>query len=324
MAVNHISTVLDSEALHHRHRAPTEGTSRSGSSLPLRITEPFGERRPAHLFRWPGAKWHLCAALAPRLRAHLADTGGCLLSLFHGTGALEQTIDAPVLIAADANPDLRALHAELRRDGGAEVFHELVLLHGAGAPRARAEYERVRVLGPLALSSPARAARFLWLSGLAFNGIWRVNRAGALNVPPDPRRLSHAWPFPLRSELASAGRQLPAQPLFDDWRGVIEQARPGDLILSDPPYLSGFDAYTGARFSLAEHHALADGLRLCALRGCAVVAFNSADARSLYQPWADLETAFRPGRMNCRPDRRGPVGEMLAFAGLRMATSAAP
>jgi DNA adenine methylase len=293
--------------------ATTEVRSSSERRKP---TDAFGECTPARLFRWPGSKWHLCQRLTPTLETHLAATGGRLLSLFLGTGALEQSVGALRLIAADANPDLRTVYSELIRDGGAETFHELVVLDHAGALRTRAQFERVRAIDPRSLRNPARAARFLWLSGLTFNGIWRVNRGGVLNVPPDPRRLAHAWPFPVRSELTSVTYQLPYLSLFEDWRHVIQQARPGDLVLSDPPYLSGFDAYTAARFSLAEHHALAESLHACSKRGVAVVAFNSIDAHPLYRGWSRVETVSRPGRMNCRASRRGPVGEMLATTGL--------
>ena len=300
----------------HRDAPSTRAPGALLTPKPSKPTEPFGIGTPARVFRWPGAKWHACEALAPRLREHLDATGGRLLSLFHGAGALEQTVASTTLIAADANPDLRVLYAELARDGGAEAFHELVKLDDLGAPRPRREFARIRAINPQAMSPAARAARFLWLSGLAFNGIWRVNREGLLNVPPDARRLEHPWPFPVRSELAAAARGAPSVPLFDDWRRVIDLAQPGDLILSDPPYLSGFNSYTQGRFTLAEQHLLAIALRGRALAGCAVVAFNSADAHPLYRSWANIEPISRPGRMNCRPSRRGPVGELLATIGL--------
>lgn len=269
------------------------------------------------LFRWPGSKWHLVPAWAPRLRAHLDATGGRLVSLFFGSGALEQ-VDPQHAVAADANPDLRALYSELQRDAGAEAYGHLHVFDRCFA-RSRTGYAVLRAAGAESLEPAARAARFLWLSGLAWNGLWRVNRAGQLNVPADPGRLMRPWPFPHAHDLAAAAARLPRQPFLADWRAALQLARPGDLVLADPPYIGGFDAYCASGFPLAEQHQLAAALARAAGQGVAVVAFNSPAAHSLYRPWASISRVQRSGRINSRAQQRGPVDELLATCGLRSA-----
>jgi DNA adenine methylase len=273
----------------------------------------------APLFRWTGSKWPLVPRIAPLVRAHLDATGGRLLSLFYGSGAIELASAPPgAILAADANPELRNLYAQLSRPGGARlVFHHLQgLEHARCLPRSLAAFLAVRAQDPDQLPPAARAARFLWLSALVFNGLWRVNRSGLLNVPPDPRRLARPWPFASAERLAEAAAALPTAPLCSDWRQVLDQASPGDVVLSDPPYMDGFDAYTRHRFPLLEQHQLAAALRHLSRRRVGIIAFNSPRAHSLYSSWASTTTVFRSGRMNCRGDRRGRVAELLACATL--------
>ena len=175
------------------------------------------------LFRWPGAKWHVAQRVQPMLSAHVDTTGGRLLSLFFGTGALERAVAPRSVLAADANAELRTLYAELARDGGRET-HAALLALDERAPRSLKTYLAIRASDPGALPPAERAARFLWISCLAFNGLWRVNRAAGLNVPPDPRRLAKAWPFPSAERLAAAPVDVLGQPrattasTADAWR----------------------------------------------------------------------------------------------------------
>ena len=266
------------------------------------------------LFRWPGSKWHLVTKWAPRLRAHLDATGGRLVSLFYGSGALEQ-VGPSRLVAADANPELRILYGELQSDGGAAVFAELVALDRS-VGRTRESYIGVRALSTSLLQPATRAARFLWLSGLAWNGLWRVNRAGQFNVPCDPARLRRPWPFPSAQALAAASLRAPLAPLHADWRDALALARPGDLVLADPPYVDGFDAYCAGRFSLAQQQELAARLAEAARAQIAVIAFNAPGAAALYRPWASISRVQRSGRINSRVTARGPVRELVAVAGL--------
>jgi DNA adenine methylase len=50
-------------------------------------------------------------------------------------------------------------------------------------PRGRAAYYRVRKQDPRKLTPDERAARFIYLNALCFNGLYRVNREGQFNVP---------------------------------------------------------------------------------------------------------------------------------------------
>lgn len=263
------------------------------------------------IFRWVGAKGHVVPLLAPFLARELRANGGRLVSLFYGAGLLEQAVTnvAPQL-AAEANPDLRCLYSELARDPDA-VFDALVELDSR-TPRSREGFNALRAHVPRLAC--ARASRFLWLSTMSFNGLWRVNRKGEHNVPPDPARLAHRWPFPNRAQFATSAEQVRRVRFYADWQSAAKLVRPGDLVISDPPYLGGFDAYTAAGFQRRDHESLAARLQHLAVNGCVIVAFNSPAAAPLYSSWARLHWVHRSGRMNCRPQARGRVREFVAFA----------
>jgi len=268
------------------------------------------------LFRWVGSKHHLVPRLAPLLREQLVFGGGRIVSLFYGSGALEQAaaLTEPQL-AAEANPELRCLYEQLVHRPS--QVHAALISLDASVSRNRAAFLRVRALDAEALSPLDRAVRFLWLSAMSFNGLWRVNRQGRHNVPPDPGRLRSPWPFPTNKALREAARRLWQVTFVRDWCEAAQGARPGDLVLSDPPYLGGFDAYTAQRFPLSEQLALADALAALVRRCCTVVAFNSPAAKQLYAGWASFEEAERSGRISCMGSRRQPVRELIALAGLR-------
>ncbi len=272
---------------------------------------------PLRLFRWPGAKSHLVPALAPVLDAQLAG-GGRLISLFYGTGALEQSIGSHVeQIAAEANPDLRALYRALA-NSAAEVDRALREFNDRIA-RTPDGFASVRALEAEKLDDAERGARFLWLSRFAFNGIWRVNRAGLFNVPPDAARLARSWPLPDLAQLESVGGRVRRIRFVDDWRDALSVSRPADVVVSDPPYLGGFAAYTAAGFNRADHVELADRLRTAVANGAAVIAFNSPQAAALYEPWSRVTHARRSGRISSCGARRHSVPELIAFAGLTVA-----
>jgi hypothetical protein len=71
------------------------------------------------------------------------------------------------------------------------------------------------------------------------------------------REAAATGPFPPRDHsldqppIAATAQRVREVMFFSDWRSAAERARSGDVVISDPPYLGGFDAYTATRFSRA-------------------------------------------------------------------------
>jgi DNA adenine methylase len=273
-----------------------------------------------HLFRYLGGKGHLVERVAPMIKAHLEATKGKLVSPFYGSGAIEQAVGG-TQIAGDLNEDLICFWRQVAWDGSTmlvsvEDFDAMVR---CGRPRSRPIYNAVRKLK--LHEDHHRAARFLWLQSFCFNGIWRVNKSGGHNVPPDPKRLKQRWPFGGSEAMESVKRRLMGTTLrCSHWHSVIREAKPGDVLLVDPPY-GIFDGYTPGGFDRRAHEDLSQQLQRMAEDGVAVVAFNGPENADLYGWAAKVETLKRSGRASSKGSGRAPVGELLITDGLRPAAA---
>ncbi len=114
------------------------------------------------------------------------------------------------------------------------------------------------------------AARFLYLVGTSFNGLYRTNSKGEFNVP-------YGRPFQYDPDviLAVANQMRRVNLLTRPWQATLDAAQPGDLVFCDPPYLSNFVGYHGDGFSDGETQSLFVECRRLADKGCDVWMSNA-------------------------------------------------
>jgi DNA adenine methylase len=267
------------------------------------------------LFRWAGAKRHLVDRVGPLIRAHLGTTGGRLISLFFGSGAIERAVGGCVL-AADASPELLQLYSDLQEFPPEHVHGELLRFAGI-CPATPLGYRTARELNCDARAPLKSSARFLWLSAMAFNGIWRVNSAGEMNMPPDPARLARGTEaLPPLEAFQKFAQEIRAIAFVKGWENALRVARPGDLVFVDPPY-GQFDGYTADGFGSRDHRLLARALREAFDLNCVgIIAFNAPEAAPIYH-WAKCEEVTRSGCVSSKATERDPVTELIVTAGLR-------
>lgn len=149
----------------------------------------------------------------------------------------------------------------------------------------------------------ARAARTIFLNKTCFNGLWRVNAKGEFNTPVGSNKTPNLYS---RDNLLAAsatlqGAQLEAQ----DFRKTLEEARRGDFIYFDPPYLpvsifSDFKRYTPDQFRDPDQVELARVFRELDAQGCRVVLSNSEHPRTreLYAGFS-IHLVSAPRFINC-------------------------
>ena len=174
------------------------------------------------LFRWPGGKrW-----LVPHLVRLVPQSVATYHEPFFGGGALYFAARPPSALLSDANRELIETYRTIR-DAPADVEDRLRDL-----PRHRDGYYVVRASRPAAPID--RAARFIYLTTMAFNGIYRVNRRGQFNVPFGGRAYrSLGAAGTLRPYAAAlAGADLRSV----DFEEALDRAGPGDFVYLDPPY----------------------------------------------------------------------------------------
>lgn len=161
-----------------------------------------------------------------------------------------------------------------------------------------------------------QAALFIALNKTCFNGVYRENQQGGFNVPWNKRK---AVTFPSAEDIRAASAALNGfvRLLVGDFEAAVVDAREGDLVYFDPPYLpasptASFTSYTAAGFELEDHRRLARVFGELAERGVSVVASN-ADVPLVHQLYADFEIQSVPARRSvaARGTSRVPVGEVL-------------
>jgi DNA adenine methylase len=161
----------------------------------------------------------------------------------------------------------------------------------------------------------ARAARTIFLNKTCFNGLWRVNAKGEFNTPVGSNKNPNLYS---RDNLLAASAVLRnAQLEAQDFRKTLDEARRGDFIYFDPPYLpvavySDFKRYTPDQFRDADQVELARVFRGLDAKGCRVVLTNSEHPRTreLYAGFS-IQVVSAPRFINCKPGGRGNVSELV-------------
>lgn len=257
----------------------------------------------APLFRWPGGKrW-----LTSQLLELIPDRYGRYFEPFVGAGALFFALRPGLASLSDANHDLMSCYAHVRDN------HDQVARLLADMPRNEDSYYRIRSSSPV--EGIARAARFIYLATLAFNGIYRVNQRGQFNVPYGGRSYSH---LDFGQALAGYAAALSSATLTSgDFEAAVADASTGDVVYLDPPYTvahanNGFMRYNDHIFSWADQRRLAGLAAELAGRGCILFISNAyhPSVRDLY-PSFSSRILTRPSLIAPRRTARRPVHEYL-------------
>jgi DNA adenine methylase len=264
--------------------------------------------------KWVGGK----TKLLPELLARMPEQFARYYEPFAGGAALFFRVAPERAVLADSNPDLIGLYTCL----AADVAGVIRRLEYHRTAHSEAHYYATRTRWndrEHSWSSADRAATFIYLNKTCFNGLWRVNRAGAFNVPigryTDP-------PICVPDGLRAAGALLAGATLrCGDYRAAVADARRGDFLYFDPPYdpvapTANFTSYTTDAFGADHQRGLADTARGLVARGCRVMLSNSDTlfVRSLYKGF-HIDRVKCSRAINSNASRRGEVDEVIITAG---------
>lgn len=261
----------------------------------------------APILKWAGGKRQLLPEILPRLPAKIET----YYEPFIGGGAV-------FFALASENRFKRAVIADLNTD----LINLYAVVQGCVADLIRAlgtmshsedDFYRVRKSEP---TDPIeRAARFVYLNRTCFNGLYRVNKSGKFNVPfgryKNPTICDEAG-------LRAASEALAGVELINgDFGPTVAEARRGDAVYFDPPYLpvsasSNFAAYQADGFGVADTKRLASLCRRLEANGVAFALSNS-DTPATRDVFAGLnvETIAARRNINSKGDKRGQVNEIL-------------
>jgi DNA adenine methylase len=276
--------------------------------------------------KWAGGKRQLLPALRPCYPAAFNR----YIEPFLGSGAVffdiveSGRLQGRPAVLADLNVDLIACYQALRDETAAVIaaLGRLEAEHRKG--RAECYYEVRERFNARRTAGAARAAMFIYLNRTGFNGLFRLNRAGAFNVPAgryaNPRICDTEQLRACADALGRPGVTLTLQP-FDT---TLAGARAGDFVYCDPPYAplsatSLFAHYTAGGFTLDDHARLQAAIIGAAERGAVVVVSNSSapEIERAYGSRAARKAGLRLRRVPARrainscASSRGPVDELI-------------
>lgn len=259
------------------------------------------------LLKWPGGKRKILDALLPLIPKHFKR----YYEPFMGGGALFFALQPTKAHLSDKNAELIHAYTQVR-DCPDEVIRELRNLRN----NERAYY---RIRSNLPASDAARAARFIYLITLAFNGIYRVNLRGEFNVPYG--RKTHFDPCDEKRICAASELFKTASIREQDFEDALIGAKHGDLVYLDPPYTvahgnNGFVKYNAKIFSWEDQLRLARAAKDLAARGCTVIVSNAdhASIRKLYGGFESVEVE-RHSIIAASGDFRSRITERIFYAG---------
>jgi len=226
--------------------------------------------------KWPGGK----RLLVNQITNRFPRAFGTYYEPFFGGGAVFFATLPERAVIADVNADLMNCYQVVKEFPG-----QLIDLL-KGWKNSSEDYYRIRDYRPR--TDLRRAARFLYLTRLSFNGIHRVNRRGEFNVPYGQRP---SYPVVDEEMLQSASEALVQTTILAcDFEKATKSATSGDLVYFDPPYTvahanNGFVKYNERIFSWADQERLSAHAKALAGKGCAVLVSNAdhPSVRSLYK-----------------------------------------
>jgi len=238
------------------------------------VAEPF--------LKWAGGKrW-----LARRDDWIIPKNYRTYIEPFLGGGSVFFSVAPGGGILNDRNKDLMNMYRVLRDHPEAlrQQMMDHQLFHSDG------HYYDVRSQSPR--DKIERASRFLYLNRACWNGLYRVNREGAFNVPKGTK----GKVFFETDDYVGASKLLKKVKLRStDFEKIIDKAEAGDFVFIDPPYtvkhnLNGFARYNEKIFSWTDQERLARCVERAFKRGC-MVAVTNADHESVWELYAFAQYA---------------------------------
>lgn len=261
----------------------------------------------APFLRWAGSKrW-----LAQTLRSTVPREFGTYYEPFLGSGTAYFALGVPGerSCLSDILPGLVNCFEQVR-DSPKEI-HAVISEWDCDSD----SYYEIRGLEPT--DEVTRAAQFIYLNRLCFNGLYRENQSGKFNVPYGRPRFQRV--FTTGDELLGPSSRLRNTHIsVADFVDATMSAEAGDLVYLDPPYVAGhrnngFVDYNARVFSWEDQGRLAKLCDSLSDRGVMAIISNADhdSIRELYDSSYKVQSVSRFSSMSASAGRRGVSHELL-------------
>lgn len=247
------------------------------------------------IIKWAGGK----RQLLPQLLDRIGKPEGTYFEPFIGGGALFLALEPRKAVINDTNRRLTALYSVIAEDLDAFRDHLDILeyrYNKLGTDEERREmYLRARdhlngegiYKGNQANFTEA-AALLVFLNKCGFNGLYRENSRGRLNVPWGKKEKVKLYDEMNLEEMSLLLQRTDIENC--DFVNACRKAKAGDTVFLDPPYDQTFTGYSSRGFDAFDQERVAQLFRDLTERGCRVIATNSDTPliRRLYEGF-DIE-----------------------------------
>ena len=278
---------------------------------------------PKPFLRWAGGKRQLVPALLSAFPANFTIGQNRYFEPFVGGGAVFMALyGSPFwnvqgkgvsVHINDINDELICTYQVLR-----DTPSELVgALKRMSADISEQSFYKVR--GQKPKSALQKAARFIYLNRLCFNGLHRVNSKGEFNVPYGKLINPTVCNEPLLRKVSELLQR--AEITHGGFVEAVKEARKGDLVYFDPPYVplsatSSFSKYARGDFGETDQRLLASTIADLMERGVHVVLSNSSAplARRIFQDSLNLFAVKANRSISASGASRNAVDEILGIS----------
>lgn len=288
------------------------------------------------LLKWAGGK----RQLLPALRRYYPVDFDRYVEPFVGSGAVFFDLYASGRLVgrrvhlADVNQDLIGCYRTVRDDADA-VIGALTALEWEHRQRGEVCYydvrdrrfnpQRAALADRAAIAyTPSLAAMLIYLNRTGFNGLFRLNKQGAFNVPAgryvDPRICDADHLRAVAAAFGASGVSIDCAA----FGATLSAARARDFVYCDPPYAplsrtANFAQYTADGFTTRHHQALQQAVVAAARRGAVVLLSNSSapeiekayGAPEARRAGLTMQRVLARRAINSRASLRGPVDELI-------------
>jgi DNA adenine methylase len=174
------------------------------------------------------------------------DRKGKWIEPFLGSGVVLFNINPKKALASDINPYIIQFYQELQRGKiNGRVVREYLQEHGRKLlEQGESYYYYIRDR----FNEEKSSLDFLFLSRACFNGVMRFNSKGEFNTPfgRNPKRFRKAYITKIVNQVErvrAVMRNKDWEFRCCDWKEAFEEAREGDFIYMDPPYIGRHTNY---------------------------------------------------------------------------------
>ena len=241
------------------------------------------------ILKWPGGKKWLFHKHTS-LFSHNYDN---YIEPFFGGGSVFFNLKPKRALCSDVNSRLINFYESIKNHPETVYYETLKLLDS----HSKKQYLKIREKFNLLDENIDQAIFFLYLNRTCFNGVYRENAKGEFNVP-----MGSTQHFPFKKIVFfNFSNDLSSATLKNaDFREILKEAKKGDFIYVDPPYIKyeknydAFRKYNKKVFSRKDLEDLAFELnRLKDKCKILVSNFDLPFVKELFKDWSYLEIEQR-------------------------------